>query len=188
MNVTQLQGRLDRWDENKGFGFIQSDNNLKGIFIHISAFKRDISRRPIVGDVIFYELYTDADGKNKAVNARIEGVSAAINNPRRNRGSKKTSSTLSTVISLIFLLGFAIFAINKSQTTHETKYSIPALIENSVSTPTPVIQTQYSCQGKTSCPQMSSCEEAQFYQNNCSGTKMDGDGDGIPCEDQWCGH
>jgi hypothetical protein len=35
---------------------------------------------------------------------------------------------------------------------------------------------------------MSSCEEAQFYQDNCSGTQMDGDGDGVPCEDQWCGH
>ncbi len=49
-------------------------------------------------------------------------------------------------------------------------------------------QTQYSCQGKVYCSQMSSCEEAQFYQSNCPGTKMDGDGDGIPCEDQWCGH
>jgi hypothetical protein len=49
-------------------------------------------------------------------------------------------------------------------------------------------QTQFSCQGKVYCSQMSSCEEAQFYQSNCSGTKMDGDNDGIPCEDQWCGH
>jgi hypothetical protein len=33
---------------------------------------------------------------------------------------------------------------------------------------------------------MSSCEEAKFFLLNCPGTKMDGDGDGIPCEQQWC--
>ncbi|MFN2513735.1 MAG: excalibur calcium-binding domain-containing protein, partial [Pyrinomonadaceae bacterium] len=33
----------------------------------------------------------------------------------------------------------------------------------------------------------SSCEEATFYIQNCPGTEMDGDGDGVPCESQWCG-
>jgi len=49
-------------------------------------------------------------------------------------------------------------------------------------------QTQFRCEGKTRCSQMSSCEEAKFYLRNCPGTEMDGDGDGIPCESQWCGH
>ncbi len=46
--------------------------------------------------------------------------------------------------------------------------------------------SRYSCSGKQHCSQMASCEEATFYQNNCPGTKMDGDGDGIPCERQHC--
>jgi len=33
---------------------------------------------------------------------------------------------------------------------------------------------------------MTSCEEATFYLTNCSDVKIDGDGDGIPCEEQWC--
>jgi hypothetical protein len=49
-------------------------------------------------------------------------------------------------------------------------------------------QTQFRCEGKTRCSQMTSCEEAKFYLRNCPGTEMDGDGDGIPCESQWCGH
>lgn len=44
----------------------------------------------------------------------------------------------------------------------------------------------YSCSGKQHCSQMSSCEEAKFYINNCPNTKMDGDNDGIPCERQLC--
>lgn len=45
----------------------------------------------------------------------------------------------------------------------------------------------FHCEGKTRCSQMSSCAEATFYLNNCPGTEMDGDGDGIPCESQHCG-
>lgn len=44
----------------------------------------------------------------------------------------------------------------------------------------------YRCAGKVYCSEMTSCDEAKFYQRNCPGTKMDGDGDGIPCESQWC--
>lgn len=45
---------------------------------------------------------------------------------------------------------------------------------------------KFNCEGKTHCPEMSSCEEATFYINNCPGTEMDGDNDGVPCESQWC--
>jgi len=53
-------------------------------------------------------------------------------------------------------------------------------------TSTPARQAKYSCSGKVYCTEMTSCEEAMFYQKNCPGTKMDGDADGIPCESQWC--
>ncbi len=49
-------------------------------------------------------------------------------------------------------------------------------------------KNNYRCDGREYCSQMKSCEEAKFFINNCRDTKMDGDGDGIPCEIQWCGH
>lgn len=42
------------------------------------------------------------------------------------------------------------------------------------------------CDGRTSCPQMTSCAEATYFIQRCPDTAMDGDRDGIPCEDQWC--
>jgi hypothetical protein len=51
---------------------------------------------------------------------------------------------------------------------------------------TPVATQQYRCDGRIHCSQMTSCEEAQFFLDNCPGTLMDGDNDGIPCEKQWC--
>jgi hypothetical protein len=47
--------------------------------------------------------------------------------------------------------------------------------------------TGYSCQGKQYCSEMNSCEEAKYYLRYCPDVKIDGDGDGNPCEDQ-CGH
>lgn len=47
-------------------------------------------------------------------------------------------------------------------------------------------KTQYKCDGRTHCSQMTSCEQATFFLRNCPGTKMDGNNDGVPCERQWC--
>ena len=44
----------------------------------------------------------------------------------------------------------------------------------------------YSCDGRTHCSQMRSCEEATFFLRNCPGTQMDGNMDGVPCERQHC--
>ncbi|BEJ48397.1 hypothetical protein Ri1_09960 [Aeromonas dhakensis] len=44
------------------------------------------------------------------------------------------------------------------------------------------------CDGRQYCSQMTSCEEATWFLRNCPNTRMDGEGDGIPCERQWCGH
>ena len=42
------------------------------------------------------------------------------------------------------------------------------------------------CDGRKRCSQMRSCEEATWFLKNCPGMEMDGDGDGVPCERQWC--
>ena len=42
------------------------------------------------------------------------------------------------------------------------------------------------CDGRTRCSQMRSCAEATWFLKHCPGVEMDGDGDGVPCERQWC--
>jgi hypothetical protein len=44
----------------------------------------------------------------------------------------------------------------------------------------------FSCDGRKYCSQMKSCVEAKYFLANCPGVKMDGDKNGIPCEQQWC--
>lgn len=55
------------------------------------------------------------------------------------------------------------------------------------STPTFLTLTEvaqsYSCSPRLTCGKINSCEEAQWYLNNCSwGGKLDRDNDGSPCE------
>ena len=58
----------------------------------------------------------------------------------------------------------------------------------SLSPPVPAAATTqgFRCDGRTRCSQMRSCAEATYFLRNCPGVKMDGDGDGVPCERQWC--
>jgi len=44
----------------------------------------------------------------------------------------------------------------------------------------------FRCDGRTYCSQMHSCAEATYFLKHCPGVKMDGNGDGVPCEKQWC--
>ena len=45
----------------------------------------------------------------------------------------------------------------------------------------------FHCDGRQHCSQMKSCDEAEYFLEHCPDVKMDGDGDGRPCEDM-CGH
>lgn len=90
------------------------------------------------------------------------------------------------ILILIVVAGSKIYA----------KYSVPVitnadlklLSESSeiVSESSSSYESNYSCDGREHCTQMSSCEEATFFIQNCPNTKMDGDYDGIPCERQHC--
>ena len=40
----------------------------------------------------------------------------------------------------------------------------------------------FRCGSKTKCSEMISCEEAMYYLEECGLTRLDGNGDGVPCE------
>ncbi|WP_334179117.1 excalibur calcium-binding domain-containing protein [Pseudoxanthomonas sp.] len=56
----------------------------------------------------------------------------------------------------------------------------------SAGSPPPSRPSSYRCDGRTHCSQMRSCAEATYFIQHCPNTKMDGDRDGVPCENQWC--
>ncbi|GAC1603702.1 MAG: hypothetical protein NVS3B2_08420 [Ramlibacter sp.] len=43
-----------------------------------------------------------------------------------------------------------------------------------------------TCDGRNSCTQMTSCDEAKFFVQNCPGMGREGNREGTTCEQQWC--
>ena len=41
---------------------------------------------------------------------------------------------------------------------------------------------QFSCGERKYCKEMTSCAEAKYHLNECGESRLDRDGDGIPCE------
>ena len=105
------KGRLERWKEDKGFGFIRPEHSQVDVFIHISALSNS-PRRPVVGDMIYYQLHVDNDGKIKAVNARIEGVTGLKHQISYSHKQKSNQNRLFVKLFLIFLfiaIGFFLY-------------------------------------------------------------------------------
>lgn len=185
METNFNKGRLKRWNDDKGFGFIEAENGKREIFIHISALKR-MSRRPDVGDMINYQIHIDNDGKSRAVNAKIEGVAEIPLIRRNNSRNHNNTNWLSVFFSIILLIVAAFVFYNRViRTTPSPATYVPQGQKEESVEPE---QTAYSCEGKVHCSEMRSCEEAKYYLKHCPGVKIDGDGDGNPCEEQWCGH
>ena len=71
-----MRGKITQWKDDKGFGFIMSEDGDEKLFFHISAVKT-LGRRPQVGDVVLYESMRDSQGRPKAKAVVIEGVVSA---------------------------------------------------------------------------------------------------------------
>lgn len=198
------RGVLARWNEEKGFGFIQPEkNDAQDVFIHISVLKK-MARKPKVGDSILYQKEVQNDGKIKAIIASIEEVAIVSSSPTSRSNSRNETdnsryqdphrprnSSLNSIIPLLVIIAIGVFGYQKYQAFNEvpilTNDDIKQMPLNETRTQTPATP-RFQCEaGKTHCSHMSSCDEATFYIQHCPNTKMDGNGDGIPCERQWCG-
>jgi len=106
------KGKLKSWNDKKGFGFIQSDELEQDTFIHISTLKA-MSRKPKRGDVIFFDVEKQDNGKTKAVNCSIEGVEVKPQKVTSNetqkasepKGEKSNGKILIAVAIVVIVVG-----------------------------------------------------------------------------------
>src|SRR5262245_25548230 len=88
----------------------------------------------------------------------------------------------------ILLVGWYGFARYQNHSPVRTEVMVDATpAANILSDRKEVSNADFSCDGRSHCSQMHSCEEATLFLKHCPGMEMDGDGDGVPCERQWCG-
>ncbi|MGL6510724.1 cold shock domain-containing protein [Aeromonas hydrophila] len=212
----RYQGRIVRWNEARGFGFIapeQGDGEPKRaeLFVHISALQSDGSL-PKIGERVSYLLGSGQDGKPRAEQVFFvdrplslaggrapaqpapsvgrQAVTGERPLPARARPRpvyRRRSNWRGKLIPLLVLAGiFSIYSRFSAESVSPSPSSSFSQREADSPQATPTFVHQ--CDGRQYCSQMTSCEEATWFLQNCPNTKMDGEGDGIPCENQWCSY
>ncbi|NER80314.1 MAG: DUF1294 domain-containing protein [Leptolyngbya sp. SIO1D8] len=73
MRSSLCSGKLTKWKDERGFGFIQPVDGRQEVFLHISEVK-DATRRPQRNDMIYYYCVVNSEGKARARNAFILGA------------------------------------------------------------------------------------------------------------------
>ena len=187
----RFEGKLDKWNDDRGFGFIAPTRGGEPVFVHISAFPRD-GQRPQVGEALTFGVEPAGDGKKRATKVERPGAAPRSRAPDvpRDTGSRPPRrpaarrSFAGAVITALLLAGVGGYAfVQFSGPRSGVAPSVPRV--PAADAPQEAAQA-FRCDGRTHCSQMTSCDEAKFFLKNCPGTQMVGDRDGIPCEMQWC--
>ena len=188
--AVRYEGRLKKWNAERGFGFIVAADGGAELFVHISAFARN-GLPPAVDEALSFEVEPDRDGKKRAVRARRPGEQAASAStpryhPRRSTRRDEGRGFFGKLITGALLCAMAWFGYS-AYTTRAAKFdsSLPAP-PAALSLAKLPVPADFRCDGRSMCSQMTSCREATLFLQNCPGMQMDGNGDGVPCEQQWC--
>lgn len=200
----RFNGTLKKWNAERGFGFVVAENGDLELFVHVSAFPRD-GHQPVVGEPLSFEIQLGKDGRKRAVQVRRPGVVSAAPLRSRERPSEtrqhvarrrpepvRSSSVVGKLFLLVLLLAVGWFGYSQYQryvsARSQSSPSPQGLMANPISSPSasPPAEPAFRCDGRLHCSQMTSCSEAKLFLKNCPGVKMDGDGDGVPCEQQLC--
>ncbi len=183
----RFEGTLTQWNDDRGFGFIEAAQTRERLFVHISAFERGRVRPPL-GARLTFGVERDAQGRRRAVDVAMPGDTLAVPAPPParhvppRRPPSRAARRRSPAWILIAVVCVAAVVVGRPSRFARAPEPVSAPAATTVETPAP----QFSCDGRTYCSQMHSCEEATWVSNHCPGTKMDGNHDGVPCERQWC--
>lgn len=182
------KGQLKSWNDDKGFGFIKSQTLPQDTFIHISTLK-SMSRKPVIGDWIYFEIEEQSNGKTRATNCRIEGVAVlAHSNRSRPRTNYRSRPSLLKRLAPVLVITSGVWLWSQFSTSSTSPSANEGNVDYEYSPPSVSIPSfstsdeSFTCDGRQHCNQMTSRAEAKFFIQNCPNTKMDGDGDGKPCE------
>ncbi|HSE25295.1 MAG TPA: cold shock and DUF1294 domain-containing protein [Pyrinomonadaceae bacterium] len=108
------QGRITKWNDERGFGFITSSEGGDTVFVHISSMRHS-DRRPSVNESVSYTLGFDSHGRPQANDVQFMVVRNS--GPRMNQNLRAgvavpITFALSFIIALIFLAVFGLLELS----------------------------------------------------------------------------
>lgn len=108
----EFEGILKDWNDERGFGFIESNQGGQKIFAHIKSF--NIVGRPEVNKVYRFEIETNEQGKKRAVNIKTvkrsnDKLAKDLKIRQGSRRNKKTTAQWGTATLFIIPLFILIY-------------------------------------------------------------------------------
>lgn len=187
----RFEGSLVQWSEDRGFGFIEVAETRERVFVHKSALERGRVRPPL-GARLAFDVERDAQRRKRAVNVTMSGdlhvqpAGERALRPGLRRARTRPARSPAWVLVAIACVVVAV-GVRFARQLHPQEPAGQTLRGNAPDASVVPPNATYVCDGRTRCNQMHSCAEATWFLNHCPGVQMDGNHDGVACEQQWCG-
>jgi len=104
----RFEGKLKSWNDERGFGFIESTQGGQEIFVHVKAFKTRAGR-PQIGQVFSFEVELGPQGKKRAKNVEIVRAVPIRSSKRHESPAQWGTATLFALP--LFLIVFVIVSV-----------------------------------------------------------------------------
>jgi uncharacterized membrane protein YsdA (DUF1294 family)/cold shock CspA family protein len=102
----RFEGTVTKWDDERGFGFIQPDQGGQDVFVHAKAIPRG-APRPQDGERVSFEVELGPHGKKRALRVEPVRLKRAMPRPRRQSPAQWGTATLFAIPAFV-LLYFAV--------------------------------------------------------------------------------
>jgi uncharacterized membrane protein YsdA (DUF1294 family)/cold shock CspA family protein len=73
----RYQGKIIKWHDDKGYGFVRATSDSKDVYLHISDIRR-LNKRPEINELVSYELMKDDIGRFRATNVAYQTSSTSV--------------------------------------------------------------------------------------------------------------
>lgn len=170
----RIDGKLTKWNDDRGFGFISPNHGKGEIFAHISAFPND-GQRPKLGEPVSFEIEIDKSGKKRAIDISF---SARTKISRQNQSKIKPSYNkhgvagrlMPILLVVLVVYGYASYSERNSDSA-EARNTENTLQESSLSATSQTSRNTESAQVNDS-----DSEFFKAYESRTSNLQIEGSG------------
>ncbi|MDO4641147.1 MAG: cold shock domain-containing protein [Neisseria sp.] len=106
--MSAYYGKIVRWDDDRGFGFIREERSTAEVFVHISAFTASMPR-PNVGERVIFDIVNTKTGRKEAKHVvYLDRVLEGRQSKGQSLGRRRSKYNNNHIVGVLLLIGVVI--------------------------------------------------------------------------------